>query len=298
MKKLSYLFAGLALSFTASSQVQNLDFESWDFPVVFTDPAQNRPTGWICTNRWFGYEEVTFSEKFVQPVDSSAQSDAYALRLFTYYNYMKDAAAQTAAIDYRPTALTGVYKYEDNIIIWGQDYYLDTAQVVVLLTKWNPVLSKNEQIGKGRFSTYQTAASFTSFEVNIAYTSAAQPDSVTILLDPSILGRYPGMDLQNEAHGGRSVFTLDNLSLTAESTMGIAEAEKKALALYPNPAGNQIRFEQVSGDVIITNAVGKVVLHTSIREESFLDISTLSKGMFLLRIWNEKEIYTGKFDKF
>lgn len=199
MKKLSFLFAGIVLSFNISAQLQNLDFENWDFPVVLADPAYNRPTGWICTNRWFGYEEVGYSEKFVHPADPDAQSNNYALQLFTFYNYMKDAAVQTAAIDHRPTVLKGMYKYQDNFIIWGVNQYIDTAQVLVILTKWNPVLSQNETIGKGRFTSYQEATVFTPFQVNIQYYSPEQPDSITILLDPSLLGRYPGMDIQNEA---------------------------------------------------------------------------------------------------
>lgn len=298
MKKLSFLFAGIALSYNVSAQLQNLDFETWDFPVVFTDPAYNRPTGWICTNRWFGYEEVTFSEKFVHPADSVAHSNNYALRLFTFYNYMKDAAVQTAAINYRPTALKGVYKYQENFIIWGPDNYIDTAQVAVVLTKWNPILLKNDTIGKGRFTTYQVAETFTPFEATIEYSSPAQPDSITILLDPSILGRYPGVDIQNEASGGKSIFTVDQLELLGENTAGIQEVTKnKVLTLHPNPAENQIRFELISGEVVITDITGKIVLKETILNAKTMEISSLNKGAFMIQIRNEEGIYTNRFVK-
>ncbi|MNY15904.1 hypothetical protein D3C86_1491420 [compost metagenome] len=266
--------------------------------MAFEDPAYNRPTGWICTNRWFGFDEVTFSEKFVRPVDSNAQDNSYALRLFTFYNYMKDAAVQTAAIDYRPAALKGVYKYEDNFIIWGADNYIDTAQVSVVLTKWNSIQSKNDTIGKARFIAYHARSSFTPFELNIEYSSTAQPDSITILLDPSVLGRYPGMDLQNEAHGGKSVFTVDNLELIAGSTAATTDQDgKKTLALYPNPAQDQIGFETLSGDAVITDITGKIVVNSKIQNENALDIHHLKKGLFILQIRNEEGIYTSRFEK-
>lgn len=298
MKKLALLITGFALFQSVSAQVQNLDFEQWDFPVTFADPALNRPTGWICSNRWFGFEDAAYSEKMVRPTDADAQSNQYALSLFTYYNYMKDAAVQQAAIDYRPTSLKGFFKYQENFIIWGSANYLDTAQVLVELTKWDPVLSKHETIGKGKFSTYQETTAFTSFEAVVEYTSAEQPDSITILLDPSVLGRYPGMDLQNEAHGGRSVFTVDQLELTAEGTAGIKELNKyKTLVLSPNPAVDNISFETISGEVVVMDVAGKVVLGTHIEDANSLDISLLNKGMFTFQIRNESGIHTGRFVK-
>jgi hypothetical protein len=299
MKKIALLLAGFALSqsVSVSAQMQNLDFEQWDFPVTFADLAQNRPTGWICSNRWFGFEEVAFSEKMVHPVDADAQSNHYALSLFTYYNYMKDAAVQSAAINYRPTSLKGFFKYSENFIIWGTANYVDTAQIVVELTKWNPVLSKSERVGKGRFSTYQETNTFTSFEAVIEYTSAKQPDSITILLDPSVLGRYPWMDLQNEAQGGRSVFTVDQLQLT-EGTAGLKEVIKdKMLVLSPNPAVDNISFETISGEAVVMDVAGKVVLNTQLEDANSLEISLLNKGMFTFQIRNESGIYTGRFVK-
>jgi hypothetical protein len=300
MKKSALLLVCFALSqsVSVSAQVQNLDFEQWDFPVTFADPALNRPTGWVCSNRWFGFEEAAYSERMVRPVDADAQSDQYALSLFTYYNYMKDAAVQTAAIDYRPSSLKGFFKYRENFIIWGVANYTDTAQVVVELTKWDPVLSKHEIVGKGKFKAYQETNAFTSFEAIIEYTSAAQPDSITILLDPSVLGRYPGMDLQNEAHGGRSVFTVDRLELTAEGTATIKEMNKnKTLVLSPNPAVDNISFETMSGEVVVMDVAGKVVLNVHMEDASSLDISLLNKGMFTFQIRNESGIHTSRFVK-
>lgn len=298
MKKLFYLFVGIVLSFHTSAQLQNLDFEQWDFPVTFADPALNRPTGWICSNRWFGFDEVATSDRFVRPTDDNAQSNDYALSLFTYYNYMKDAAVQIAPIDHRPSSLQGFYKYEENFIIWGTANYLDTAQVVVTLTKWNPVLSKTELIGRGKFSTYQSTPVFKPFEVNIEYYSTEQPDSITILLDPSVLGRYPDRELQNEAHGGRSVFTIDNLALSTEGTAGLEESnDNRSLVIYPNPAMDQISFETMSGELTISDLTGKQVLNTHLHNTGTLDVSRLNKGMFTFHIQDEKGIHTGRFIK-
>jgi hypothetical protein len=297
MRKLIYLLAGLLLPSLASAQLRNLDFEQWDHPVLFEDPAYNNPTGWICSNRWYGTELAMFTDKMVKPVDSSGQHNNYAIRLFTFYNYMKDAAVQTASIDYRPVALKGFYKYEENFIITGGANYIDTAQVRVWLTKWNTSLSKRDTIGSGIFSAHDSVNTFKPFEVNIAYYSSVQPDSITILLDPSILGRYPELNIQNLAEGGRSVFTLDNLSL-ANGVTGInAPDGNNKWSVYPVPAKNSINFQSINGNAIIYDIAGKNVARYVLRNASEIDISDLSSGIYILQISNEHGVFNGKIIK-
>lgn len=298
MKKSLYLFVAILITTSALAQLQNLDFDNWDYPVTFADPAMNLPTGWKCTNRWYGFEDVQYSDRMIRPVDSIAQNNQYALSLSTFYNYMKDAAVQTAAINTRPTALKGFYKYEENFIIWGTNNYVDNAEVSVWLTKWNVTTSKNDTIGFGKFSSNDSVDVFTPFQVDITYYSNVQPDSITIYLDPSLIGRHPDIDLQNEAHGGRSIFTVDNLSLV-NGTMSVNDMDiEQTLTVHPNPTSDKINFESISGIALIFNSSGKKVMTLELNNEQSINTQNLKQGTYLLQIHDKNNhILYSKFIK-
>lgn len=292
------MLAAIAYSIAATAQLQNLDFENWNYTITFDDPAQNLPTGWICTNRWFGYEDAQFTDRMVHPVDSSAQNNNYALSLFTFYNYMKDAAVQTAAISTRPAALKGFYKYEENFIIWGVNNYIDTAQVSVWLTKWNSAFSKSDTIGFGQFNAHDSVKVFTPFQAAITYYSNEQPDSITIYLDPSFIGRYPESEIQNEAHGGRSIFTVDNLSLTEGATGIQPVSQAQTLIIYPNPATDKINFIPINGTAYLFDISGKQIMNTKLKNERSINIEQLNAGAYYMRIMDKKnQVYHSKFIK-
>lgn len=298
MKKLFYLIAGICLSLPAHAQLQNLDFESWDHPLNHNGISLNNPTGWTCTNRWYGTSDAQFSEVFRDPVDTFAASKKCALRLFTWYNYMKDAAVQTAAFQQRPKALRGLYKYEENFIFNGSKYIIDTAQVSVLLSRWNHTLSQRDTIGFGLFNAGDSVKEFTAFKAEIVYRSSALPDSITIYLDPSIIGRDLNSDVQNLHPGGNSVFTLDGLTLSDVTPTGITSIKTQLdLQLYPNPAQGQIHFQNLSGDAVINDVSGRTVLQFKISNSNSVDISSLSKGVYVLQITNREGVHTGRFEK-
>ena len=296
--KLLYLFAGLLFSFSASAQLQNLNFENWDNPIDQEILFSNSPTGWVCSHRWFGTDQADFGDKFNLPIGTDAQNGDYAIKLFTWYNYMKDAAVQTATINSRPSKLKGFYKYEENFIQYGDEQIIDTAEVVVVLTKWNAALAKKDTVGFGKFSTYTATSAYKEFVVNVEYFSAEMPDSITILLDPSIIGRDPDHDFQTLADGGISLFTVDNLSLEEEITAGIDDVQKQTeVVVHPNPAKNQLNFSNISGEGIIYDLTGKKVSQFTLNNGGALDIAHLNVGLFIVKITNDDTNYTGRFIK-
>lgn len=288
----------MALPSIGYAQLQNLDFELWDKPVDFEVITQNNPTGWVCTNRWYGFEEGQFTNLFTNPIDTIAFTNHYALRLFTFYNYMKDAAAQRTAINSRPSTLTGQYKYEHNFIEWARLYTIDTAQVSIWLTKWNPALSKRDTIGLGFFRTADSTPVFKRFHVDIRYVSDEMPDSVTLYLDPSTIGRDPLKDVQTSAGGGSSTFTLDNLILGNGPSTGINEKQSSTpLILYPNPAHDWIRTEHQSGEATILSITGKQLVQFELTEGQNIDIHSFDPGIYVLRVNNPEGISTSRFIK-
>lgn len=86
--------------------------------------------------------------------------------------------------------------------------------------------------------------------------------------------------------------------MTGETTAGIQEINKnKELTLHPNPAENQIRFETMSGEVMLTDITGKVVWNEYMLNTNTLDVSFLDKGVFMIQIRNEEGNYTSRFVK-
>lgn len=71
------------------------------------------------------------------------------------------------------------------------------------------------------------------------------------------------------------------------------------LEVYPNPASNFIQFRGLEGsfNFNITGLDGKIYLHESIIKQTSLDISHLPKGMYIIRIFNEKINLSRKFLK-
>lgn len=298
MKKLLYIMIGLSLPIIASAQLQNLDFETWDNPVNRELLYRNNPTGWVCSNGWFGNENALFNSDFIWPIDTTAQHAEYALRLSVWYNHTKDAALQTAPINYRPTALNGFYKYEDNFVFNQLDSILDTAQAIVILSKWNTARAKRDTIGFGKLNIYKATSTFKDFQVPIAYSSAAEPDTIVVFLDPSIVARDINFDYRHGGSGTCSFFTIDNLSLASGNTTGISGIiPYLALTVHPNPTADQLHFETISGAMSIFDITGQCVSTFSLKEATSIDVTHLSRGVYFMVVNTDRGIRTSKFVK-
>jgi len=287
---------GALLPSYAHAQLQNTDFEQWDYPHT---NSFNNPTGWKCVNRGWGTDLVTYGYKFAWLPDTAAQQNDYALTLSVWYNYTKDAALQVAPISSRPTALTGYYKYADNIISDGGIAVTDTAQIWIMLTKWNSTLAKNDTVGIGMKEIFQQQLTFRSFEVNVNYLSSQQPDSVTVFIDPSMVARA-NKTYQHVGGGSASCsyLTVDNLSLINGNPTAIRDTKAtEEFVLYPNPARDRINFEARTADGVIMDITGKTVSRFSLQQEHYLDVSHLSPGTYFILANGKEGMIRGRFIK-
>jgi hypothetical protein len=76
------------------------------------------------------------------------------------------------------------------------------------------------------------------------------------------------------------------------STVGIAEQQQNAVTIYPNPATNTLTIETQTAQGIyqLQDITGKVLLSGSVTANKFsLDISALSKGIYLLSVIDDKQ---------
>ena len=79
--------------------------------------------------------------------------------------------------------------------------------------------------------------------------------------------------------------------------------DKNVWHLYPNPATSNIQIQssynqQDIKTIEIADIAGKVILHKTINDDhALLDVSSLSRGIYLLTIISEQDIHTYKIVK-
>lgn len=282
MKKWIHLALGLSVSISVSAQVQNLDFEVCDTSTVQQADGFNcfYLQGWKRSNG----SPVNTVESY--SVNNGGVTESHhgnmALRLSVFYTYDKDMAYQRAAYTSFPTALSGYYKYFDNVVYNTQNQTMetDTATVRVLLSKWNSGLNQRDTIGFGQLKLSE-ALHYTRFSCPVQYTSTATPDSMLIHLNCSRIRDQYG--LLGNAFGDNSFFLVDNLSLEANS-LGLEETtNRNAWKVFPNPGNGLIHVPDFTGEVSLVDLSGKQ-LASRIYPESIIDAAAFPQGVYMLRL--------------
>ena len=72
-----------------------------------------------------------------------------------------------------------------------------------------------------------------------------------------------------------------------EGSLSVDEAEIQPLLIFPNPAQDMIRFKEAySGELVIYDALGKTVLSQELNNDESVNVSTLTSGLYLVRLTN------------
>lgn len=80
-----------------------------------------------------------------------------------------------------------------------------------------------------------------------------------------------------------------------EGFVGLNELSNNPFIIYPNPASKGFKLEgNYSGDVLILNTEGKLVLSKTIDTHESVDISSLSPGFYIVRLKSDTNIYDKK----
>ncbi len=286
MKKMQTLlvtiFVTLLLPLAITAQLKNIDFEEWiDYEPG--DIGHFQPLGWDCVHRNLGTELESGSDWFILPPDSIAQNGDYAIQVSVWYNYTKDMAVQKAPIDYRPDALTGFFKYRHNFLSPFEDI-IDTAQISVYLWKRNPGSSVSDTIGRGILNIGDETLEFAQFQVNIEYFSDEMPDSVSVVLDPSLINRYQHSQYISN-YSFTSFLSVDNISLESRSN-SFERVEAISYEVYPNPATDQIHIPDFTGEVSIHDLSGRKVLIDKLDLHQPLSLNAIPGGIYILSLNN------------
>lgn len=288
IKNKLFLLALAAMPLIGNTQVMNLDFESWINPVDSGTIFDNRPDNWFLLTP--GLTEPSDFGLFYHSPVTDAQSGNYALKLSTWYYYTKDRAILSQPYNSRLGALKGFYKYEENVIDTHVDTIADIAQVSVFMTKWNSSTVHRDTVGTGILDL-NGAVNYTLFTNPITYiNSTIVPDSIHILLDPSLVRRYPEGSLFITMDDGIGSFlTIDNLSLIDEGVMGVNEF-LQSVNVYPNPATDLLVIENFRGRAALFDLNGKLIQDQELESNETLSLNRLDTGIYLLQLNNGNHI--------
>ncbi|WP_341907059.1 T9SS type A sorting domain-containing protein [Fluviicola taffensis] len=295
IKNKLFLLALAAMPLTGNTQVTNLDFENWINPVDSGAIFDNRPVDWFLLNP--GLTEPSDFGLFYHSPATDAQNGNYALKLSTWYYYTKDMALLKSAYTSRLGALKGFYKYEENSVVDGTDTVVDIAQISVFMTKWNSGTMHRDTIGTGILDL-NGAANYTSFTNIVTYiNSTIVPDSMHILLDPSLVRRDPnGSNYLATDDGIGSFLTVDNFSLIDENALGVNEFSQ-SVHVYPNPATDLLVIENFKGRATLFDLNGKLVHDQELENNGTISLNQLHAGIYLLQLNNGNQVQNQRIVK-
>ena len=293
MKKIYIFLIFIIIPFLGNTQLVNPDFEEWiDFQPE--DLSNFNPYGWSCYY-YLGSNPLIGSNYFINPPVVESQNGEYALLVSVWYFYTKDMAVQNAPIDYRPAALTGFYKYENNVLVGTSENIIDTAQISVYLWKWNAMTSRKDTIGSGILNIHEEISEYEAFTVNIDYYTDEIPDSITVVLDPSMVNRYIDRNYISE-NSFSSFLTIDNLSLLSSTNNNEAK-QHSTYQIYPNPATEIVQISDFKGEISIFDLSGNKIMERNIDINQPLPISHLPAGPYFLNLNDKKSIQQIKLIK-
>lgn len=290
MKTITLLFVLLAMPLLGTAQLQNASFENWVNPVVENQGAQNRPVGWTISH---GRGSTTNSNAYY-PAVTDAHTGNYALMLGIWYTYTKDMASQTAAITYRPAALTGHYKYTNNRVMINNEEGNDRALAQVFLSRWNSTLMRRDTIGRGEV-VLNPADNYTLFTCPITYTTTDVPDRVNVVLDCSLMSWEGPFSVTAGPGGVASFFTVDNIALVQES-LSVNTPSKTDLVIYPNPATDFISISNFTGALQLYDVSGKLLISEAAYKGP-ISMLNFSKGTYQIKLSDGGDVYYKKFIK-
>ncbi|HEV7230003.1 MAG TPA: PCMD domain-containing protein [Bacteroidia bacterium] len=275
------VIAGCLFASAGRSQtIPNSGFESWSSGGNYEDPQ-----GWGTLNSQtaiLGIKTVTKAT-----AASDIHGGTYAIKLVTAhigvpYNMNVPGLAATGTINastkaidggfaytMRPVSLSGWYKYTPA----GKD----TASVEVTVSQWDTLLKKRITVGHAKFLDTAHVSTYTSFTVQLNYSSTALPDTGVIVL----------LSSQQNSSVVNSTLFVDDLSFTLPAGINEDQLNQK-ITLSPNPASDVVKIDNLpfnATGIQIYDACGKMVLYDRISAPFYeLGLEGISQGLYFYRV--------------
>jgi len=102
----------------------------------------------------------------------------------------------------------------------------------------------------------------------------------------------------SSSDGDKEVF-YDNIELFAAATASVDDVFASKISIYPNPANNFINISttETIDSVEVYNLIGKKVISSKNLIENSIDISTLAKGVYMLKLTSGNAVASKKLVK-
>ena len=256
----------MLLSTSASAQIPNGGFESWEDHGTYMDP-----TGWLTYN-----DIVTPSG----PVITVEQGFPGAVG--AYYAKITTRPMPSGSIPIqgwmsingfphagRPEQLTGQWQYG---IQPG-----DTGVVMVALSKWNTTFGTTDPIAYGTIEVVGDLSGWHPLSVPITYYSEEVPDTAYIQFESSVNFDMPVID---------SFMKVDDLAFAG--TVGVKErSEVTEVRIFPSPATSSLHIvaDQWFAEVEVLDMTGRTVLEQGVHAAQVaLDVADLKPGRYMVRM--------------
>lgn len=283
MKKITLLLFSIVFALSANlsfgqTQPPNGNFETWT--------NEKKAEHWNSSVS-FGVD-VNFMSKNTTSYEGTYAAKIYSQNVLglvvipgicTYGEIVVDAQNKSASIEggkaftEKPIKLSGWYQYSP---LGG-----DTMSVLCFLTKFNSVAGTRDTVAVAAFTNTEAVSAYTQFVEEFQYLSPElTPDTMNILILSSGL-----------AATADTYALIDDLKFEY-APVSVKNNDKIDYYLYPNPSNGVFNIslaikEQTSFTVY--SQMGQKVLETSTSElYNVIDLSNLSKGIYLLEINNGK----------
>ena len=293
MKKNILLF--IAINFIgiySFAQIPNFSFENWTTTVG----------GYDVPNQWGTMNNTTktFSVFTATKATPGNPGNSYLkLTSKTVSTTVVNGVAVSGKIDsitmkpisgfpctLQPVSFTGSWQH----MIYGSSQGALTA----VLTKWNTTTNKRDTLAKASQTLSGMAMAWANFSINFTYSSSVVPDSSIIEL------RASGSNPTNQDY-----LWVDNLAFTGLATgMKNEQTFINSMLVYPNPGSEtiivnldlknssqtSIELIDVQGKVVLAKKLGLIQGDT----KQLMDVSSISKGSYLIRVITESGTETKK----
>ena len=305
-KKFTFLVFCIFSLTIVKAQTPSLDLENWFHTQETTSPvpspAYDQPNGWTTSNVLTVLGNAVSITKVADAHSgSAARIETIKINNNPVPNEIPDTAGImftgsisvfTKKINYgfpygeRAEKLKFYCKYAPNGV--------DTAHVVVVMSRWNSLAGTSDEIGYGKFNISSATTNYALSEITINYNPSiawVNPDSATIVVSSSGLIK-PKIG---------SVFFVDDFSFTAPNGI-LSSLDNNNISTFPNPVNSSLSFSFLPSGaekIEIMDITGKTLDSYPVKQDkALINTVELAPGIYLFTINGKQEVFKrGKFIK-
>jgi len=296
MKIFYFLFPMLFCETINAQTIPNAGFENWS-----NQGSYDTPDYWVSYNSTIGTFGVLTAEqgapgavgssyiKVTTKVFGTSIIGGLAISNSTQQNQFATINSwgyPAFSFNQRPLFLTGKVQYQNAIS--------DSGLILLSLTKWDSIAMQRILVGQAILNTPADSINTTwmNFSIPISYSIVFNnPDSAQIVIQSS--GAI-GFEV-----AGNSI-SVDELAFDGSIPTSILEKSiGKQISVFPNPTSNLINISNVNGKkLLLTDILGKNYYSINYADNfETIDLSAFPKGIYLIKVSDEKEVTVKKVVK-